>query len=51
MQSSSRHLDFRHAKEKEGLPTTHQETIYALPTQRKISIGRNDIRLSIQYDT
>jgi hypothetical protein len=26
---------------KERLPITHQETKYALPTQRKIPIGRN----------
>ena len=26
---------------KEGLPTTHQETKYALPAQRKIPIGQN----------
>jgi hypothetical protein len=24
-----------------SMPTTHQETKYALPTQRKIPIGRN----------
>jgi hypothetical protein len=36
-------LDFRagERKGKEGLLTTNQETKYALPTQRKIPIGRN----------
>ena len=34
-------LDFRACERKEGLQTTHQEMKSALPTQRKIPIGRN----------
>ena len=34
-------LDFRACERKGGMQTTHQEMKSALPTQRKIPIGRN----------